>query len=170
LVLGDPTSPHTLIGPVITAQSADRIIGHIGEAEAGGARIVIGGHRAGGELAAGAYVEPTVLADVDNRSYIAQNEVFGPVVSVIRASNESDAIRLSNDCEYGLAGYVFTADVGRAHRVSAQLQAGAIAVNGRGNTMIYTPFGGTKQSGFGREGGRAGIDEFVSVKTVSIDL
>jgi aldehyde dehydrogenase (NAD+) len=170
LVLGDPAQPDTLVGPVITTESADRIIGHVQQAESAGARIVAGGQRAGGDLSIGAYVEPTVIADVDNRSYIAQNEVFGPVVSITRAQDEQDAVRLGNDSRYGLAGYLFTQDVGRAHRISSQLQAGAIAVNGRGNTMIYGPFGGKKDSGFGREGGRAGIEEFLSLKTVSIEL
>jgi aldehyde dehydrogenase (NAD+) len=170
LALGDPALPDTLVGPVITSESADQIVGHVQQAASAGARIVAGGRRAGGELSIGAYVEPTVIADVDNRSYIAQNEVFGPVVSITRAQDERDAVRLGNDSRYGLAGYLFTQDIGRAHRISAELKAGAIAVNGRGNTMIYTPFGGKKDSGFGREGGRAGIDEFLSVKTVSVEL
>ncbi len=170
LTLGDPALPDTLVGPVINTESADRIVGHVQQAASEGARIVAGGQRAGGSLSIGAYVEPTVIADVDNRSYICQNEVFGPVVSISRAQDEQDAVRLGNDCQYGLAGYLFTQDVGRAHRISAAMQAGAIAVNGRGNTMIYAPFGGTKASGFGREGGRAGIEEFLSVKAVSIDL
>ena len=131
--------------------------------------LLAGGEREGGDLANGYFIKPTVFGDVDNASYIAQNEVFGPVLSVIRFSDEEDALAKANDTEFGLAAYAHTHDLRRAHRVAAGLQAGAVWINASG-LQVGTPFGGVKQSGFGRMGGRFGLEDFLQAKNVYVSL
>ena len=125
-----------------------------------------GGSRIGGDLADGYFLQPTVFGDVDTKSPLAQEEIFGPVLSIIRFSDEADAIENANDTSYGLAGYVHTRDFSRAHRVAAALDAGYIGINGFPPLPVQAPFGGYKQSGSGREGGREGILEFLRLKNV----
>jgi aldehyde dehydrogenase (NAD+) len=169
--VGDPLSEGTQVGPVISAASADRIVGMIDEGVSGGtARVVTGGSRLGGALAAGAFVAPTVLADVAADSRLAQEEIFGPVATVTRVADDDEAVAVANGVEQGLAAYVFSRDVSRCHTLARRLDVGSVSINGLGNHMIYSPFGGKKGSGYGREGGRAGIDEFLSVKSVSTQL
>lgn len=173
LKIGDPGDVETALGPVITARSADRIVGMIDRAVREGAgRVVTGGARArlGGDLAEGSFVSATVVGDVDPRSSIARDEIFGPVVSVIPVDTDEEAVKVANDSRYGLAAYLFTRDVSKAHLLARRLEAGQVSVNGNGDIMIYGEFGGKKGSGFGREGGRGGLDEFVSRKTVACDL
>ena len=122
----------------------------------------------GGDLACGYFVEPTLFADVDPSSDIAQQEVFGPVLCVFRFRDEAEAIELANGTAYGLAAYVQTNDLKRAHRLAAELVSGVVHVNGAPNVHAAAPFGGIGLSGFGREGGKAGLDEFLRVKTVGI--
>ena len=122
----------------------------------------------GGDLARGWFVAPTVFGDVDHDSDLARNEVFGPVQAVLRFSSEEDVLAQANDSPFGLGAYLHTRDVGRIHRFVAELQCGTVIVNGRGALSPTTPFGGYKQSGFGREGGRAGIEEMVQRKTVMV--
>lgn len=167
---GDPTDPETMIGPVISEAAATRIMGYIEEARNGGATLLAGGARAGGALADGYFIQPTVFGDVDNRMRIAREEVFGPVLSILRFKTEDEAVALANDTDYGLAGYVHTNDLRRAHRVAAALEAGYIGVNGFPPIPVTAPFGGWKQSGSGREGGRAGIEEFLRPKNVYIPM
>lgn len=169
--VGDPLSPDTQVGPVISEASAQRILSMISDGVAAGtARVTSGGARLGGELAAGAFVAPTVLADVSPDSALAQHEIFGPVATVSRVVDDEEALAVANAVEQGLAAYVFSFDMSRCHTFARRLQVGSVSVNGLGNHMIYSPFGGKKGSGFGREGGRAGIEEFVSVKSVSAQL
>jgi acyl-CoA reductase-like NAD-dependent aldehyde dehydrogenase len=168
--LGDPFEPDTLMGPVVSAAACDRIVGMIEKAKQSSARLALGGNRAGGDLADGYFIEPTVFADVQNQDYIAQNEVFGPVLSILRFESEDDAIRMANDTDFGLAGYVWTKDLQRAHRVASALTAGNIWVNGFLGIPAGAPFGGTKQSGYGRLGGRDGIREFTRPKNVWVNL
>jgi aldehyde dehydrogenase (NAD+) len=169
--IGDPLDPDVMMGPVISERACERILGYVEDAAASGAgRVVAGGARVGGELADGYFVQPTVLADVDNGSRIAQEEIFGPVLCVIRFHDEAEAIRLANDSPFGLAAYVHTSDLVRAHRVVDDLDAGYVSVNSFPAMTATAPFGGMKASGFGREGGRAGIEEFLQPKNVYIPL
>ena len=128
-----------------------------------------GGDRPGGDLEAGNFVNPTLFADVDNSMTIAQEEIFGPVLALVPFRDEDEAIRLANETEYGLGASVQTRDVKRALRVARAVRAGTFGINGY-TVMPNAPFGGYKQSGLGREGGREGIDAFLETKTVCIDL
>lgn len=171
LRVGDPAEPTTTFGPVINESAADRILGMIRRAEKeSGGRIVAGGDRLGGDLADGYYVAPTVIADVREQSEIAREEVFGPVLSVLRFQGDDDALRIANDTRYGLGSYVQTSDLTRAHRFADEIDAGMVWVNGTGGLPPSIPFGGDKQSGIGRLGGRYGIEEFSRVKNVWIAL
>jgi len=140
----------------------------IEQAKSDGARLITGGERIGGDLADGYFLQPTVFADVDPGSELAQNEVFGPVLSIIPFDDEEQAIEIANSTQYGLSGYVFTNDLRRAHRVAEELETGEVLINGAINLGVTRPFGGIGISGMGKEGGRAGLDEFLHVKTVSM--
>jgi aldehyde dehydrogenase (NAD+) len=169
--IGDPLVDGNFMGPVVGAAALDRIMGYIDIAQNDGqSRLVTGGKRLDGELSNGYFIQPTVFADVDNNSRIAQEEVFGPVLSVIKFHDEEDAVRMANDSDFGLAAYVHTTNLARAHRVAEDLDAGWIGVNSFPPMNPSSPFGGYKSSGFGREGGRAGIEEFVHHKTVNVPI
>jgi len=169
--VGDPLDPTVLMGPVVTDAACTRILGVIERATAGGAgELLTGGERLGGPLADGYYIAPTVFGDVDHDSELAQREVFGPVLSVLRFRDEDEVVAKANDNPFGLAAYVHTRDVARAHRVARRLDVGTVTVNAFPGMSPSAPFGGFKQSGFGREGGRAGIEEFVRPKNVVIGL
>jgi aldehyde dehydrogenase (NAD+) len=171
LPMGDPFDPNTIIGPVVNEAACERILGMIGCArEAGAGRLVTGGERAGGHLSDGFYIKPTVFADVDPHSEIAQSEVFGPVLLIQRFQDEPEAIALANATDYGLGGYIQTNDLARAHRVAAALRTGYVHLNGTRNIPAWAPFGGQGLSGFGKEGGRPGLDEFIRLKTVSMPV
>jgi acyl-CoA reductase-like NAD-dependent aldehyde dehydrogenase len=169
--VGNPLDPATVMGPVISATSLQRIQGRVDEAKKSGARLVLGGTRLDGEFADGYYLPLTIIADVDNNGALAQQEVFGPVLSVTPFDTEDEAIALANGTDYGLGAYIHTQNLRRAHHVAAQMQAGMIQVNGSGEGMQpFAPFGGYKQSGFGRLGGEAGLREFLQVKNVWVNL
>jgi len=169
--VGDPFDEGTTMGPVISAQSCERILGVIERAKSEGAgTLLTGGGRVGGDLKGGYFIEPTVFGDVDHASDLAQNEVFGPVLSIIRFRDEAEAIALANDTIYGLAAYLHTNDLRRAHRVAVSLEAGMVNVNGFTGVHAGAPFGGVKQSGFGRMGGRSGLEDFMRLKNVYIPL
>jgi aldehyde dehydrogenase (NAD+) len=169
--VGRPFAPDTTMGPVANRQSLDRILGildRVGADEDG--QLLTGGHRIGGELADGFYLEPTVYYDVDPASRLAREEVFGPVLSVIPFDDEDEAIRAANDIDFGLAGYVWTENLRRAHRVAAQLDAGYISVNSLAGLPPAAPFGGWKASGHGKEGGREGLLQLMRLKNVHVAL
>ncbi len=169
--VGDPFDEAITMGPVINAQACERILGVIDRARSeGSGRLVTGGGRVGGDLAQGYFVEPTVFADVNNSSDLAQHEVFGPVLAVIPFRDEVEAVTLANDTQYGLAAYLHTNDLRRAHRVASALESGMVYVNGFTGVPPGAPFGGVKQSGFGRMGGRYGLDDFMRPKNVHIPL
>jgi acyl-CoA reductase-like NAD-dependent aldehyde dehydrogenase len=167
LSVGDPSKDTTAIGPVVNQAAMDRILTVIDGARDGGmGKLIAGGSRVGGDLGGGYFVEPTVFTEVDNASSLAQDEIFGPVLAVLRFDSEAQAVSLANDTRYGLAGYLHTNDLRRAHRVAAALTAGNVWINGYTGIPASVPFGGTKQSGYGRLGGIAGIREFTRPKNV----
>jgi aldehyde dehydrogenase (NAD+) len=167
--VGDPFEEGVRVGPLINAAACDRVMGMLDRvrAEKSG-RIVMGGGRCGGALAGKNYIEPTIIADADPASEIAQVEIFGPVLLVMKFKDEDEAVRIANSTKYGLAAYIQSTDVRRVHRLSERLKAGGVYVNGATQIHPYTPFGGLGVSGFGKEGGRAGLDEFLRYKTVTI--
>ncbi|KJL42336.1 aldehyde dehydrogenase family protein [Microbacterium trichothecenolyticum] len=168
--IGDPLDPSVQMGPVISEGAADRILSMV-EAARQQVRVVTGGERlAETGLGGNSFLRPTVLADVDNSSPIAQQEVFGPVLAVMPFTDEAHALAMANDNALGLAAYVHTNDLTRAHRFADSLEAGWVGVNGFPDLTASAPFGGVKGSGFGREGGRAGIEEYVYRKNVHIPL
>lgn len=170
-VPGDPLSPETTFGPVINEAAVDRITGFIDRAKRNGdGTLVSGGSRLGGEFAGGYFIEPTVFAEVDPLAEIAREEIFGPVLSIIRFTDEADAVAKANDSAYGLASYVQTADLARAHRMAAAMDSGMVWINGSGGLPPSIPFGGVRQSGVGRLGGFAGIQEFSRTKNVWVAL
>ena len=167
---GMPFDVGVSMGPVINRAAFDRILALLERARSYGT-VVTGGAPAGGELAGGFFLQPTVVASPDNMSEIARSEVFGPVLTVIRFNEENDAVSMANDSDYGLAAYLHTADVSRVHRIAARLDAGSVGVNGGAVPAgAHLPFGGRKQSGYGKQGGLAGVAEFVDAKTVQIRL
>jgi aldehyde dehydrogenase (NAD+) len=168
ITVGDPFDPATVSGPVVTSSALDRIMGMIDRARLDGARLVAGGARLAGALAGGYFIEPTVFADVDPQSELAQQEVFGPVLAITPFRTDDEAIAIANSTPYGLSAYVQTADLRRAHRVADELVSGEVLVNGAVNLGVHRPFGGVGLSGFGKEGGRAGLEEFLQVKSVAI--
>lgn len=166
-VLGDPADPNTQIGPVSTKPQFDKILSYIDVAAAEGATCVMGG-RARTDLGGGRFVEPTIFTGVHSDMRIAQEEVFGPVLSVIPFTDEDDAIRIGNDVVFGLAGAVWTKSLKRAMRVAGELKAGTVWVNNYRLMSFTSPFGGFKQSGIGRENGQEAVKEYLETKCVWI--
>jgi betaine-aldehyde dehydrogenase len=165
--VGDPFSESTEMGPLAMRRQRDRVEDYIEKGKAEGAKVATGGHRPA-QLNRGFFIEPTVFANVNNGMTIAQEEIFGPVVSVIPADNEEQAVEIANDTIFGLNATVFTNDADRAYRVMRELRAGTVGHNGaRGDFSIG--FGGFKQSGIGREGGREGLLPFLEAKTMIMD-
>lgn len=164
--VGDPTDPEVQMGPLISATQLKRVQAHVDQALDDGAKLVIGGGRPAG-LDTGFYFEPTILTEVTPDATIAQEEVFGPVLSVLRYSDDDDAVRIANNSQYGLSGAVWGADVDRAVAVARRVRTGQIAVNGFGPGGA--PFGGFNQSGFGREsGGIMGIRQYMEPKAMGL--
>lgn len=164
---GDPFDPATLTGPVVNEAAVERIMGMIERAQAEGARLLHGGRRMERE---GFFIEPTVFADVDPASELAQTEVFGPVLAITKFRTDDEAIEIANSTKYGLSGYIQTRDLTRANRIAAELETGEVLINGAMNLAVHRPFGGIGISGVGKEGGRAGIEEFLRVKSVGMGL
>lgn len=167
--VGDPLDPATEMGSMVTGEHRDRVIGFIDRARGEGARLVAGGGRPAG-LDAGAYVEPTVFADVDPASELATTEVFGPVLSVIGFDGEQEVLDLANASEYGLTASVWTNDLGTAHRMARSLEAGYVWINTASRHFAGLPFGGVKDSGLGREESVEELLSFTQSKAVSVHL
>jgi aldehyde dehydrogenase (NAD+)/betaine-aldehyde dehydrogenase len=164
LKVGDPLDPDTQVGSLISTAHRDRVHGFVERAAAEGAEVVTGGKA--GER--GAFYEPTVIAKVDNRMEVAQEEVFGPVVTVIPFEDEKDAIRIANDVKYGLMATVWTGDPAKGHRLAARIKAGTVGINMPYTAFPGIPFGGYKQSGFGRELGIDTLELYLETKSVIV--
>lgn len=167
IILGDPQDDATQMGPLVNASQLEKVLGYIAVAKAEGATLVTGGDRA---HSSGSFVQPTVFADVTDGMTLAREEVFGPVMAVLDFSDEEEVITRANATEFGLAAGVFTADMTRAHRVVAALQAGTTWINAYNLTPVEAPFGGVKQSGVGRENGHAAVQHYTQVKSVYVGM
>ena len=173
ITVGDPLDEKTIVGPMISQAHLAKVRSYIELGPKEGATLLCGGLDAPqlpDRVKKGNYVMPTVFADVDNRMKIAQEEIFGPVACLIPFKDEADAIRLANDIEYGLSSYVWTENLGRAHRVAAAVEAGMCFVNSQNVRDLRQPFGGTKASGTGREGGTWSYEVFCEPKNVAVSL
>ncbi len=175
--VGDPLDEATLVGPMVSPEHLAKVRGYIETGPREGATLLCGGLERPAYAAelpaavrAGNYVWPTVFADVDNRMRIAQEEIFGPVACLIPFDGEADAIRIANDSPYGLSSYVWSENLGRAHRVAAAIEAGMCFVNSQNVRDLRQPFGGTKASGTGREGGTWSYEVFLEPKNVCVSL
>ena len=177
ITVGDPLDEKTIVGPMISKNHLAKVRSYIELGPKEGATLLCGGidrpsyaPALPAHVAQGNYVWPTVFADVDNRMKIAQDEIFGPVACLIPFKDEADAIRIANDIQYGLSSYVWTENIGRAHRVAAAIEAGMCFVNSQNVRDLRQPFGGTKASGTGREGGTWSYEVFLEPKNVAVSM
>jgi acyl-CoA reductase-like NAD-dependent aldehyde dehydrogenase len=168
--LGDPTDENTQMGPIVSDRQRRRVLGYVELGAEEGGRIVAGGGtpQLDPPFDKGFFVEPTVIADVENEMRIAQEEIFGPVAVVIPFSDEADALRKANDIQFGLGSALWTRDVARAHRVAAQIEAGMVWINDHHRLDAASPWGGVKDSGVGREGGWESFHEFTSIQSITV--
>lgn len=171
MIIGDPLDPATHVGALISAAHMEKVLGYIAEGRAQGAQVLIGGYRViTGDLAKGCFVAPTVFDGCEDTMTVVAEEIFGPVMTVLTFDDEDEVVARANATPFGLAAGVFTNDLTRAHRVIARLQAGTCWINQYNVTPIELPFGGVKQSGLGRENGRAAIEHYSQLKSVYVSL
>ena len=171
MVIGDPMKPETQIGALISKEHMQNVLAHIQNAEKQGAKIVAGGKQTRPkELEGGYFIEPTILRDCTDDMDCVREEIFGPVMSVLTFTDEAEAVRRANDTPFGLGAGIMTRDLSRAHRVADQLQAGNIWINSYNLIPPGLPFGGSKQSGFGREGSIYAMEAYTEVKAVYVQL
>jgi succinate-semialdehyde dehydrogenase/glutarate-semialdehyde dehydrogenase len=167
LVVGDPLSPGTALGPLVGARIYDNCVGQIADAREKGGRVLSGGARlTGGLYDRGYFLPPTLVADATSQMKLMREETFGPVLGIAAFDDPHEALRLANDTPYGLAGFVFSADLAKAWSLADRLEAGSVWVNDIQRSRQDLPFGGVKQSGLGREKGREGIEAYLETKTI----
>jgi betaine-aldehyde dehydrogenase len=164
---GDPLDPEVNFGPLVSAEQRDKVLGYIEAGKAEGARLVTGGGALEGP---GFWVAPTLFADVTDEMTIAREEIFGPVLSVLKFDDEAEAVARGNATEFGLSAGVFTTNITRAHRVIRQLQAGSCFINSYNDAPVEVPFGGSKLSGVGRENAKAAIEHYSQLKSVYVRM
>lgn len=169
LQVGDGLTEGVQIGPLIDEQAMKKVERHVQDAVVKGARIATDGKRIAGERT-GNFYEPTVLVDTHAEMLVEHEETFGPVLPIHAFASEEEALNKANDSRYGLAAYVYTRDLARAIRVSEKLEYGIVGVNDGVPSTVQAPFGGVKESGLGREGGRHGIEEYLELKYISVKL
>ncbi|KAH7024057.1 aldehyde dehydrogenase domain-containing protein [Ilyonectria destructans] len=165
--VGDPFDPDTFQGPQITREHLDKILSYVTSAEEQGATLLTGGKACNRK---GFFLEPTVFQDVTPSMRIYREEIFGPFAAISSFDNEVDAIRMANETEFGLAASIFTKDIQRAHRITSQLDAGMVWINSSTDSDFRVPFGGVKQSGVGRELGKAGLEGYMQTKAVHVNV
>ena len=168
LKIGDPMDPEVHVGALISAEHMEKVLHCINEGLESGAKLIYGGNRYVADdahIKDGYFVEPTIFLSEDEESNLVKNEIFGPVMTIIGFDNEDEVLKKANDTEFGLAGGVFTNDLQRGHRVVNKLQCGVCWINNYNITPVQVPFGGSKQSGFGRENGMAAIEHDTPLKT-----
>ena len=170
LVVGPGDRAGVQIGPMIDDAAVEKVERHVADAVAGGAKVRVGGHRVDVAGFADRFYAPTLIEGFTHGMLVAKEETFGPVAPVARFETEGEAIELANDSPYGLAAYVYTRDISRAVRVSEALEHGVVGVNDAAPSTAQAPFGGVKQSGVGREGGRFAMDEYSEYKYVSLGV
>lgn len=167
--VGHGLNPSTTMGPLVSAEQLERVSGYVEQAKAEGVTVECGGSRFGGELSDGYFHQPTVITNAKNSSAIAREEVFGPVLVIQPFDDVEDLVKQANDTQFGLAAGVWTRDVSKAHVISAALEAGTVWVNTYNQFDAAAPFGGYKQSGYGRDGGKEGLDKYLQTKTIWIN-
>lgn len=167
LALAMSIEPETTMGPLIDQNALAKVKSHIEDALEKGARIVTGGKP---HALAGTFFEPTVMVDVPVNAIAAKEETFGPLAPVFRFHHEEEAIAYANDTEYGLAAYFYTRDISRVFRVAEALEYGMVGINSGAISTEVAPFGGVKASGLGREGSKYGIEEYIEIKYLSLDI
>ena len=166
---GDPLDPTTRIGAIISNEQLTRVMGYIEAGREQGARVRLGGERVSLE-SGGYYLAPTIFDNVQSHMTIAQEEIFGPVLAVLGFDSEDEALRIANDSTYGLGAAVWTGNISRAHRVAKRLRAGTVWINAYEEGDATVPFGGFKQSGFGRDKSLHAIDKYTDLKTTWIHI
>jgi acyl-CoA reductase-like NAD-dependent aldehyde dehydrogenase len=170
--IGDPMDKNTAMGPQVSREQLDRIKGYVGIARDEGATVFSGGEspQLDAQFQNGYFFQPTIFSDVNNSMRVAQEEIFGPVTSVISFDNDDDLIRQANETIYGLSAGIWTSNITRAHRFARAIKAGVVWINTYNMMNAASPFGGYKQSGYGREMGKHALELYTQVKSVWVDL
>ena len=170
IIIGDPMVEETQLGPMVSRAQLDKVFAYIEKGKAEGATLLTGGGIPNDVSAEGTYIQPTVFADVTDEMTIAREEIFGPVMCVLDFDHEDEVIERANGTEFGLSAGVFTSDLTRAHRVADRLEAGTLWINTYNLAPVEVPFGGSKQSGFGRENSLAALNHYTELKSVYVAM